>query len=298
MEDDGVDVVTLCEMQGVQYDIAFLAPICDMRRLTWEEEDQIRLEKKAATSKSTIYYDNQGNPFRKIIVQPILQATQDGTCKSRALAVLAWLLKLDASELAWYVVSNRELFQVELKASRTARKMVGQMSLENSAGEGDSIFGSLMSNGKRDKFGRDVHMKVCHLDTLRYNRNVEEIRSASSSERCLSDDGTREALLPSDSRESSLRHAREQELRRIRQLLPQGPEGGQEIRSPGSSGPFQQWRGIEDHEARWYFLEETCFFGHNLCFKKIPKKYCRDEILPKDAAPLAGTIDALNASTG
>jgi hypothetical protein len=50
VQDDSVDVVTLCAMRGVEYDIAFLSPICDMRRLTWEEEEQIRTEKKASLS--------------------------------------------------------------------------------------------------------------------------------------------------------------------------------------------------------------------------------------------------------
>jgi len=31
----------------------------------------------------------------------------------------------------------------------------------------------------------------------------------------------------------------------------------------------QRWRTIDDHEARWRFLEETCFFAHNLGVKKI-----------------------------
>merc|ERR1719326_2848541 len=153
-----------------------------MRRLTFEEEEQIRKEKKSSPSKSsTIYYDQCGNPFRKIIVQPILQATQDGTCKSRALAVLGWLLQLDKKALDWYVLSKRELFPVELRAVRdglcSTFKMFNhtQENLEGSALEDEAIFGSLMSTGKRDKFGRDAHMKVCHLDTLRYNLNLSEV---------------------------------------------------------------------------------------------------------------------------
>lgn len=287
IEDDSVDVVTLCAMRGVEYDIAFLSPICDMRRLTWEEEEQIRIEKKASASKSTIYYDQRGNPFRKIIVQPILQATQDGTCKSRALAVLAWLLTLDDKELAWYVLSNRELFEAELQRRGCVKKTCGhtELALEGDVGEDDPIFGSLMATGKRDKFGRDVHIKVCHLDTLQYNKDVQEIRSTSVLGRCRANSA--EALLPSDSRESSLRHTREEEVKRIRQVLLHNPEGGQDV---PTSRPLQQWRGIQDHEARWAFLEETCFFGHNLSFKKIPKKYARDEILPK-AEALASSED-------
>jgi hypothetical protein len=295
-EDGSVDVVTLCKMRGIQYDISFLAPICDMRRLTWQEEDQIRREKKGSGSKTTIYYDQQGNPFRKIIVQPILQAEQDGTCKSRAFAVLGWLLKLDEKALAWYVVSNRELFQVELRNRRCG---VGSEifhrtdeSYQVDVDEDGAIFGSLMSTGKRDKFGRDAHMKVCHLDTLRYNSNVAEIHSATSKRRCLVDGSTLDTSLPCDPEELLLRQRREAELLRIREVLlrnadslPQPasvlasfvPHGGNTDHGDVSSA--SEWRAIEDHEARWQFLEETCFFGHNIGFKSIKKKYPRDEVV-------------------
>lgn len=303
-EDAGVDVVALCKMQGIQYDISFLAPICDMRRLTWGEEEEIRTDKKGSSSKSfTIYYDQHGNPFRKVIVQPILQAEQDGTCKSRALAVLGWLLKLDDKALAWYVASNRELFQVEIKASRGG--VVGTLSQlgespDATADEGGALFGSLMATGKRDKFGRDLHMKVCHVDTLQHNQNVEEIRPAM----CFADASSQAVLLPDDSEELLLRQRREEELNRIREVLLRKGEGhvlddmllhptNVECKNAISAHSLKQWRSIEDHEARWHFLEETCFFGHNLGFKKIRKKYPKDQVLEKEA-PSAGAIDALN----
>lgn len=311
-ENDGVDVVTLCGMLGIQYNIAFLAPICDMRRLTWEEEDEIRAANKGASSKSTVYYDQRGNPFRKIIVQPILQAEQDGTCKSRALAVLGWLLRLDENALAWYVASHRELFQVELKASpgcggkKRFKKSIEH--LDADVDESHSIFGSLMSTGKRDKFGRAQHMKVCHVETSRYNKDVDEIRADTLQQGRRADRGSEAALLPSDCRETSLRRRREEELHRIKEVLLQSRVGGNLPRSldlPSLESPAgavetgeedraaacssQGWRAIEDHEARWHFLEETCFFGHNLGFRKIKRMYPRDEILVKEL-PVVGAI--------
>jgi hypothetical protein len=289
-KDDMADVATLCKMRGIQYDISFLAPICDMRRLTFEEEDQIRKDKKAAASKSTIYYDQCGNPFRRIIVQPILQSTQDGTCKSRALAVLGWLLKLDEKALGWYVCSNRELFQVELRAARGGVCRMfnnAEKALENSADESHTIFGSLMSSGRRDKFGRDVHMKVCHLDTLRYNQQVGEI--ASNHSLCQADASAHDALIPSDSQEVLLQQRREEELKRIQEVLICSPRGELTLSLDDDRGKglqthcSRQWRSIEDHDARWNFLEETCFFGHNLGYKKIKKMYPRDDILDKEA---------------
>jgi len=302
---DGLDVLTVCKMRDIQYEISFLAPICDMRRLTWEEENEIRMEKKSAASKaSTVYYDQSGNPFRKIIVQPILQAEQDGTCKSRSLAALGWLLSLDNKALDWYVVSNRELFQAEVRAiqGRVARQnhnFIGD-GVEEDA-EKDAEFGSLMSTGQRDKFGRDVHMKVCHVDTVRYNEDVEESFARPEHRRASTE--CCDALLPSGSREMQLRRQREAEVDRIREVHLQGTEStGQSI--PRTLGlvadvsyadepttRFQRWRGIEDHEARWHFLEETCFFGHNIGFKKIKKLYSRDELLPK-AMPPVGAFDA------
>lgn len=253
---EGIDVVTLCKMLGIHYDIAFLAPVCDMRRLTLEEEEHIRMEKKSSPSKpSTVYYDSLGKPYRKIIVQPILQSEQDGTCKSRALAVLGWLLNLDEGQLAWYVASHRELFHVELKAIR------GHATQDDEKGP---LFGSLMSTGRRDKFGRDVHLKVCHADTLQYNQELEATCSAgngeSLSESCQLD------VTPEKEKEFLLQHKREEELDKIKSILRQ------------SEDP-QRWRSIEDHEARWHFLEETCFFGHNLGYKKIKKAFPREDIL-------------------
>jgi len=306
-EDASIDVVSLCKMQGIQYDISFLAPICDMRRLTWEEEEQIRTDKKGPSSKSfTIYYDQHGNPFRKVIVQPILQAEQDGTCKSRALAVLGWLLKLDDKALAWYVASNRELFQVEIKASRggvggTFNQIAEP--LDANVDEDGALFGSLMATGKRDKFGRDLHMKVCHVDTLQYNQNVEEIRPASAQHGlCFADASSQAVLLPGDSEELLLRQRREEELNRIREVLLRKGEGpvlddilsrpsNVECKNAIAAHGLKQWRTIEDHEARWHFLEETCFFGHNLGFKKIRKKYPKDQVLEKEV-PSAGALDA------
>lgn len=317
--DGGADVVTLCSMLGIKYDISFLAPICDMRRLTWEEEDSIRTENKGSSSKSTVYYDQRGNPFRKIIVQPILQAEQDGTCKSRALAVLSWLLKLDEKALAWYVASHRELFQVELRPAPDCAGDKGfsqaREPRDSDDAEDKAIFGSLMATGKRDKFGRDHHMKVCHSETLRYNRNVDEICTDALQRGPLPAHDSEEALLLGESREASLRRRREEELSRIRAVLGQSPEGG--LCFPSDSGPSggashlvdescvcssQRWRAIEDHEARWQFLEETCFFGHNLGFRKIKRMYPRDEVLVKElpavgaaSAPEAGSANGIGA---
>lgn len=296
-EDDVLDVATLCAMTGIQYNISFLAPICDMRRLTWEEEELIRTEKKSSPgTSSTVYYDNNGNPFRKIIVQPILQAEQDGTCKSRALAVLGWLLKLDEKALAWHVNSTRELFHAELRASRGAvsRNVFNQSEkpLEEGIDEDGAIFGSLMSTGRRDKFGRDAHMKVCHAATLRHNQNVEAICQQALPGTCLENVESEDALLPSISQEVALRLKREAEMDRIREVMktpargismPQNLDCSSIVAERAAQADIQQrWRALEDHDARWHFLEETCFFGHNLGFRKIPKKYPRDEILVKD----------------
>jgi hypothetical protein len=254
---EGIDVVTLCKMLGIHYDIAFLAPVCDMRRLTLEEEEHIRMEKKSSPSKpSTVYYDRCGKPFRKIIVQPILQSEQDGTCKSRALAVLAWLLELDDRKLAWYVASHRELFHVELRAIR------GNVATHED--EKGPLFGSLMSTGRCDKFGRDVHLKVCHADTLQYNQDVDATIAAGIHEGHHTSDDL--DATSDKEKEFSLQHKREEELDQIRNILCQ------------SDDP-QRWRSIEDHEARWHFLEETCFFGHNLGYKKIKKAFPREDIL-------------------
>eukprot|EP00928_Gymnodinium_smaydae_P011309 TRINITY_DN14189_c2_g7_i1.p1 TRINITY_DN14189_c2_g7~~TRINITY_DN14189_c2_g7_i1.p1 ORF type:complete len:743 (+),score=122.00 TRINITY_DN14189_c2_g7_i1:175-2229(+) len=274
--DATVDVATLCDMRGIQYDISFLAPICDMRRLTWEEEEEIRIAKSTASgSRSTIYYDRNGNPFRKIIVQPILQAERDGTCRSRALAALGWLLRMDEKTLAWYV-SRRELFHVELKALRR-RGAGGKKAALQDDPESEPIFGSLMASGKRDKFGRDVHMKVCHGDTFLYNSNLDKGCSTTTRTRCLPDSNSKIVELPVDAAEDSLRLRRKAELARIKEVL---QDAGEDDGSPTSSC-VQRWRQIEDHEARWQFLEETCFFGHNIGFKKIRKKYSREEVLPK-----------------
>jgi hypothetical protein len=326
-EDDGIDVVTLCKMRGITYDIAFLTPISDMRRLTCEEEEDIRTAKRSSKSTSpTIYYDQDGVPFRKIIVQPILQAERDGTCKSRALAVLVWLLRQDDQALRWYVISTRELFEVELRAQRLQGQASGRMQL-TCAGEclkagsdaDEAIFGSLMSSGRRDKFGRDVHLKVCHVDTLRHNRQVEERTCAAVAAGGCSLDGSdrlgEEALLPGDSREGFLQHQREAEVRRIREVLgwsgvPRGVDAARlqeglddgieektEFASAPQCGSLQHWRAIADHEARWQFLEETCFFGHNLGFRKIKKLYSRDDVLEKETTSVRpmGTFTANEA---
>mmetsp|Transcript_83043 Transcript_83043/g.131018 ORF Transcript_83043/g.131018 Transcript_83043/m.131018 type:complete len:666 (+) Transcript_83043:81-2078(+) len=252
---EGIDVVTLCKMLGIHYDIAFLAPVCDMRRLTLEEEEHIRMEKKSSSKPSTVYYDRRGKPFKKIIVQPILQSEQDGTCKSRALAVLGWLLNLDERKLAWYVASHRELFYVELRAIR------GNLAHDDEKGP---LFGSLMSTGRRDKFGRDVHLKVCHADTLQYNQDVEASYATGMHDSlpasCDLDVGS------GKQNEISLQHKRDKEIDQIRSILCQ-------------SGNAQRWRSIEDHEARWHFLEETCFFGHNIGYKKIKKAFPREDVL-------------------
>eukprot|EP00401_Gymnodinium_catenatum_P025049 CAMPEP_0117604920 /NCGR_PEP_ID=MMETSP0784-20121206/78930_1 /TAXON_ID=39447 /ORGANISM="" /LENGTH=791 /DNA_ID=CAMNT_0005407955 /DNA_START=37 /DNA_END=2412 /DNA_ORIENTATION=+ len=311
-EDDGMDVATLCRMRNIQYDISFLAPICDMRRLTMAEEDDIRTEKKNSASKSsTVYYDKHGNPFRKIIVQPILQAEQDGTCKSRALAALGWLLRFEEKMLAWYVASNRELFHAELRVrGRAARSTVDRNCafLGADVDEDGAIYGSLMSTGKRDKFGRDVHLKVCHADTMRHNHGVET--AAAGGMRLPSPDEA-EALAPSISREVSLTQKRMEEMRRIREVLHHNQSAGRSLsrdhEDPGRGRDLVdryehvpvplgasswRWRAIEDHEARWQFLEETCFFSHNLGFRKIKKLYPKDEILVK-GAPSVGAVDTL-----
>lgn len=319
-EDNSLDVVTLCQARDIQYDIAFLAPVCDMRRLTWEEEEEIRMEKRtnSAAKSFTIYYDRQGNPFRKIIVQPILQADQDGTCKSRAFAVLGWLLRLDEATLNWYVKSNRELFQVEVGVNKgnvggTAFDIAGEFP-EGVSDEDGALFGSLMSTGRRDKFGRDVHLKVCHVDTLRFNQSC----STATHRRSLIDHGCSGTLVPSDSKEGSLRLRREAELSRIREVARTSPGSGAgpprapdapprrsaalEATAPEGSenvddtSNLRRWRTIEDHEARWHFLEETCFFGHNIGFKKIPKLYHRDEVLVK-VTPTSEAMGTSRASS-
>jgi hypothetical protein len=294
-------------MRGVRYDFAFLAPICDMRRLTFEEEEEARKEKKSGSKNSTVYYDRIGNPFRKIIVQPILQATQDGTCKSRALAVLGWLLKLDQKKLAWYVLSNRELFQAELTSVRAGLSKQTFDGMDRTVdSEVDVIFGSLMATGKRDKFGRDVHMKVCHLDTLNYNESVPAIRSECDEVGATSSEVSQQ-LLQTSPDEVALRQKREVELLRIRDVLlrnskvfpAQVVDQTLSLSSPSASGEVlrrrsQEWRSIEDHEARWQFLEETCFFGHNLGFKKIKKLYSKDEIMLKTT----GSLDTMSTTQG
>jgi len=203
------------------------------------------------------------------------------------------------------VLSNREQFQVELRSARggLCRKMLNntEETPETDVDENDTIFGSLMATGKRDKFGRDVHMKVCHLDTLRYNKRVAEIRSAITKGNCLVDQDAGEELVPSESQEVLLRDRREEEINRIREVLLRSPgetprpapvldsalalSGDVENRDVRTSGTSQQWRGIEDHEARWQFLEETCFFGHNLGYKKIKKQYPKEDILDGSANP-------------
>jgi hypothetical protein len=253
-----------------------------MRRLTWEEENSIRTEKKTSKKSSSVYYDRNGKPFRKIIVQPILQAEQDGTCKSRALAALSWLLKLDERTLSWYVASNRELFHAELRAVRGKVDCSGTSPVP-SCKEDAPIFGSLMSSGKRDKFGRDIHMKVCHADTLRHNTRLDDTGATPAGTRCLSD-GDEES--DASARELSLQQQRETELAQIREVLRHSGHGCLSL-TPAvpQSRDVKGWRGIDDHEARWHFLEETCFFGHNLGFKKIKKLFPREDVLPKQMAP-------------
>jgi len=295
-EDDGIDVATLCKMRDIQYSISFLAPICDMRRFTWEEEEEIRLEKKESSRATpSVYYDRSGRPFRKIIVQPILQAERDGTCKSRALAALGWLLDLDEATLAWYVTS-RELFQAELRAMRKcmgAQMLANSNYLEADVDDQSTVFGSLMSTGRRDKFGRDTYMRVSHVDTVWYNDNVERGCVATTKRRCLPDQGTRSLLLPSDSPEVVLQRKRQAEIDRIREVLGASDEKDEtsHTESGNSDLSMQRWRAINDHEARWHFLEDTCFFGHNLGFRRIKKLYPRDDILAKQSN--LGAVDTL-----
>jgi hypothetical protein len=280
--EDGVDVVTLCKRSGIDYEIAFMAPVCDMRRLTLKEEENIRTEKKTSKKPFSIYYDRNGNPFRKIIVQPILQAEQDGTCKSRALAVLAWLLKLDETSLAWYLTSHRELFHAELRAVRGKVDRVGQLPVP-SCMEDVPTFGSLMATGKRDKFGRDMHLKVCHADTLQHNDRLEANSAAALQSRCLANEEDSD-----DATELALYLKREAELSQIRHISRCDSIGhigfAPVVSKVSGARDVKSWRGIEDHESRWRFLEETCFFGHNIGFKKIKKLFAREDVLPK-AAP-------------
>ncbi|CAK0832747.1 unnamed protein product [Prorocentrum cordatum] len=232
-----------------------------------------------------------------------MQAERDGTCKSRALAALGWLLRLDEKALDWYVESTREMFLVELRARQKVRRGMLRCADESldpeSEGEEEEIFGSLMSTGRRDKFGRTMHMKVCHANTARYNHLVDQGCSVTTRGRCLPDQQGAGALLPSDSPEASLRRRREAEVQRIRQVAareqrggpgaaaPAEPPPGAPAGAPGAGGaplgPEQRWRAIEDHEARWHFLETTCFFGHNIGFRKIKKLYARDEVLASQA---------------
>eukprot|EP00931_Biecheleriopsis_adriatica_P086948 TRINITY_DN61497_c0_g1_i1.p1 TRINITY_DN61497_c0_g1~~TRINITY_DN61497_c0_g1_i1.p1 ORF type:complete len:672 (+),score=109.66 TRINITY_DN61497_c0_g1_i1:70-2085(+) len=291
LETDNLDVASLCKMLGIEYDILFLAPISDMRRLTFSEEDQIRSEKMASSSKSpTVYYDRHGNPFRRIIVQPILQAERDGSCKSRSLAVLGWLLKLDVEALAWYVDSSRGLFHVDVRT----RAGQSKDSVEN-IDEDESIYGSLMSTGARDGFGRDTQMKTCHFDTLQYNRSVEKTRSMSLPETCLVGNETIDSFVHLDAEEARLRQARDEALTGIKRVLSskspplddallmdgEGDNSQREVVHAGCN--LKQWRAIKDHEARWRFLEDTCFWWHNLGFKKIPKKFRREDVILKHA---------------
>mmetsp|Transcript_124687 Transcript_124687/g.248919 ORF Transcript_124687/g.248919 Transcript_124687/m.248919 type:complete len:651 (-) Transcript_124687:30-1982(-) len=339
-EADGIHVAHICQMLGIEYEISFLAPICDMRRLTLEEEEDIRAEKRCSGRATTVYYDRLGNPFRKIIVQPVLQAERDGTCKSRALAALGWLLRLDEQALDCYVTSTREPFFVELRrvrggasssSTRKKHRRIDDVGEETHMEEvtsdsetdlidddGNELFGTLMSTGRRDKFGRDIHLKVCHVDTMRYNQRLEAGCKATTQRRCLPDcdgddssatecsegktlpDSPAMVLLPGDSREASLHDRRKAELGRIREVLLQKQleEPSQSRRADAlvpptvldnttstaeeSGGSMKRWRTMEDHEARWHFLEETCFFGHNLGFKKIKKLYPAEELAPRN----------------
>lgn len=302
-DDHKVDVATICKMLGVNYDIVFLAPISDMRRLTFKEEEQIKIEKKATSDKSpTVYYDRHGNPFRRIIVQPVLQAERDGSCKSRSLAVLGWLLKLDEAALTWYVDSSRGIFHVELKKrnDKDGESFAGAFDEETTG------FGSLMATGLRDNFGRDTQMKVCHSNTFEYNKTVVEIRPATLHDACCVGGG--EAIEPAgftSAEETELRQNREAALDDIKGVL-KNPivlenavcDGDDEQSgNTGSSHNVQQWRDIEDHEARWQFLEETCFWWHNLGFKKIPKKFRREDVLVKHAPSIEENAITSNSDT-
>jgi hypothetical protein len=242
---------------------------------------------------------------------------------------LVWLLRQDDQALRWYVASTRELFEVELRAQRWQGQgsIGGRMQLtcegeclEAGADDSRALFGSLMSTGRRDKFGRDVHLKVCHVDTLRHNRTVEErgctAASGTQDSDCTSCSGE-EALLPGGDPEAALQHRREEELRRIREVVlglggavPRGVDAtgpglddamkeGADFSNASKSSGLQRWRAIADHEDRWHFLEETCFFGHNLGFRKIKKQYSRDEVLEKDTTSVRpmGTFTANDASS-
>jgi len=96
----------------------------------------------------------------------------------------------------------------------------------------------------------------------------------------------------------TLRQKREAELKRIREVLlhnpvPRKPADVFDASLVGRATrrSMQGWRGMEDHEARWQFLEETCFFGHNLGYKKIRKKYTKDEVLMKETPSDSSTED-------
>lgn len=156
---------------------------------------------------------------------------------------------------------------------------------------------------------------MCHADTLRYNQNAgEDCSSATTPTRCLPDCGASGVLLPSGSREVLLRQRREAEVRRIRDVLSCRPADGGGSSSPragdghtSSESIFddegvvassndvpnavsaQRWRAIKDHEARWHFLEETCFFGHNLGIKKINKLYPWGELCQDDSSGFGET---------
>lgn len=301
-DDHKVDVATICKMLGVLYDIVFLAPISDMRRLTFREEEQIKTQKLANSEKSpTVYYDRHGNPFQRIIVQPVLQAERDGSCKSRSLAVLGWLLKLDEAALTWYVDSSRGVFHVELKKRiEKDGERFAETFDEETAG-----FGSLMATGWRDNFGRDTQMKVCHSNTLEYNKTIVGNRPVTLHDACYVGGESIEPLGFTNAEESKLRRSREAALNGIKGVLKTPvvlqdavcDDNDEQRDTTRASHNLQQWREIEDHEARWQFLEETCFWWHNLGFKKIPKKFRREDVLLKHAPSIAESAITSNSDT-
>eukprot|EP00392_Amoebophrya_sp_AT5.2_P010060 g10091.t1 len=93
LDEGGTNTITKNIGRAIEF--FFLGPICDYQCLDHHGPcSTVNSSAPTRTSPSTkkIYYDRyEGRAFRKVIVQPTLQSSRDGTCQARCLAVLLYL---------------------------------------------------------------------------------------------------------------------------------------------------------------------------------------------------------------
>ncbi|CAK0850958.1 unnamed protein product [Prorocentrum cordatum] len=183
------EIKDTCE--PVDFRILLLAPLSEFRRVApsrasgQASEASKELLKTDRTTRKPIedaycsvvpfrtYINNQDLriPFRRISVQPVLQAHRDDTCLARSIAVLLWMcweLRQDQGRFHAFVGKAQE-FEMEAAADYT--NQVQSHGMERNSIEPSSRL--IASDGAPDRFDRETFCMVQSVpDTREWNKNI------------------------------------------------------------------------------------------------------------------------------